>query len=497
MKNWQKWLLGLVFYGAFGFAGGGSFLMFLMVPLERWLVKLGWSQVGIDRTLGPMVYGWFVIALVVTLVYYHKVVDAKPPRPRLVYGIAGASVLAAGLVFFALLDTDLGVIASRQGSVREVTTRFTFGPYPELSQMQQLKQEGYDGVVSLLHPSIPFETVLIAREENNARQVGIPLYHFPMLPWISDNREAESNFKKLMRSSGKRYYIHCYLGTHRVALVRQWVLEGQREEGARAASVPLPATLDRGMLLTYDNKRIVVGPFPSDDEWYLSIVGTGVREVVSILDPNKPDYQPFQEKAQKVCKEAGLRFTSKPVNTQAPSVRDVQDLADYLRKTDHKVFVVGIRNGNWTWALDAALGGGGAPFPTSIRKSKFERGDLLRVNTWLILGPYPTDDEIGQLRAAGVKEIVSLLDERNKGDAPWVLREAVWSQLYGFHVTRFPVHGDTITPAQVQQVVDYLRTQSGPVYVHGFLTDKRVSAVYDAARGIQAQGGPAAPPPGN
>jgi protein tyrosine phosphatase (PTP) superfamily phosphohydrolase (DUF442 family) len=495
MKKWQKWLLGFVFYGSFGFAGGGSFLMFLMVPLEHWFITMGWSQAGIDRTLGPMVYGWFVIALAVTLVYYRKVVNTKVPRPRLAYGIAGASVLAAGLVFWAFLDTGLRVITSRQGTIRNVTARFTFGPYPELPELQKLKDQGYDGVVSLLHPTIPFETVLISREEANARQVGIKLYHFPMLPWISDNREARDGIRKLVQGSSKRYYVHCYLGTHRTNLVRAIVLEGQRE-GQQSANALLPAALDRGMLLTYDNKRIVVGPFPSDDEWYLSILSTGVREVVTILDPNKPDYQSFIEKAKKICQNSGLRFTSMPVDTQAPSARDVQNLADYVRQADHKVFVVGIHNGNWTWALDAALGGGGAPFQTSITKDKFERGELLRVNKWLILGPYPTDEEIVVLRAAGVKEMVSLLDENNKGDAPWILKEAQWSQLYGFRVMRFPVRSDTISVAQVQQVVDYLKSKPGPVYVHGFLTDKRVRAVYDAARGTQAQSGPATGPSG-
>ncbi|HEV2021074.1 MAG TPA: hypothetical protein VGQ94_00950, partial [Terriglobales bacterium] len=374
MKKWQRLLLGLVFYGSFGFAGGGSFLMFLMVPVERWLNAMGWSQTGIDRTLAPFVYGWFVIALVVTLLYYRKALAVKPPRPRLAYGIAGASVLAAVLVFFAFLDTDLKVITSRQGSVRQVSAQATFGPYPELAEMQKLKEQGYDGVISLLHPTIPFEIVLIAREEANAQQVGIKLYHFPMLPWISDNHEARENLNKLVQSSGKRYYIHCYLGTHRTNLARQWVLEGQRD-GMQTANALLPAALDRGMLLTYDNKRIVVGPFPSDDEWYLSILSTGVREVVSILDPNKPDYQPFIEKAKKICKDSALRYTSKPLDTQAPSARDVQDLAAYLRQSDQKVFVVGIRNGNWSWALDAALGGGGAPFQTPITRDKFERGE--------------------------------------------------------------------------------------------------------------------------
>lgn len=495
MQKWQKWLLGFVFFGSFGFAGGGSFLMFLMVPLEHWFLTMGWSQAGIDRTLGPMVYGWFVIALVVTLVYYRKVVNAKLPRLWLAYGIAGASVLAAGLVFAAFLNTGFAVITSRQGSVREVTSRFTFGPYPELPDLQKLKEQGYDGVISLLHPTIPFETVLIAREEANARQAGITLYHYPMLPWISDNREAREGIRKLVQASGKRYYVHCYLGTHRTNLVRAIVLEGQRE-GTQSANALLPAALDRGMLLTYYNKRIVVGPFPSDEEWYLSILSTGVREVVSILDPNRPDYQSFQEKAKKICQDSGLRFKSMPLDSQTPSVRDVQNLADYLRQADHKVFVVGIRTGNWSWALDAALGGGGAPFYTSITKEKFERGALLRVDKWLILGPYPTDEEIGQLRSAGVKEMVSLLDEQTKSDAPWILKEAVWSQLYGFRVARFPLNSERMDPVQVQRVVSYLQARPGPVYVHGFLSDRRVQAIYEAARATRAQN-LAPPPPGN
>ena len=256
MKKWQRWLLALVFYGGFGFAGGGSFLMFLMVPAERWMNSLGWSQAGIDRTLGPFVYGWFFIALAVTLLYYRKVVALRPPRPRLAYGIVGASTLTAVLVFAAFLNTGFSVITSRQGSIREVTKRFTFGPYPELAEMQKLKDQGYDGVVSLLHPTIPFEAVLIAREEGAAKLVGIKLYHFPMLPWISDNQNARDGVQKLIRGSG-RYYVHCYLGTHRTNLVRQMVLE--RGDGNQVASGLLPTALDRGMLLTYDNKRIVVG----------------------------------------------------------------------------------------------------------------------------------------------------------------------------------------------------------------------------------------------
>ncbi len=494
MKKWQKWFLSLVFYGSFGFAGGGSFLMFLMVPAERWLNAQGWSQAGIDRTLGPFVYGWFVIALAVTLLYYRKALDLKPPRPRLAYGMAGASVLAALLVFAAFLNTGFVVITSRQGSVRQLTKRFTFGPYPEAADMQRLKGQGYDGVISLLHPTIPFETVLIAREEANAQQVGIKLYHFPMLPWISDNREAREGVRRLVQGRG-RYYVHCYLGTHRVNLARSIVLEGQ-SEGTQSANALLPTALNRGMLLTYDGKRIVVGPFPSDDEWYLSILSTGIREVVSILDPNKPDYQPFIEKSKQVCKDSGLRYTSMPLDSRAPDLRAVQNIAAYVKQADHKVFVVGIRNGSWTWALDTALGGGGAPFQEPITKDKFERGELLRVNQWL-LGPYPTDDEMLRLRSAGVQDMVSLLDEHTKGDAQWILKEAQWSQLYGFRVMRFPVRSETITAVQVQQVVDYLKTRPGPVYVHGFLTDKRVRAVFEAARAVQAQSGPTGPPPGH
>jgi len=491
MKKWQKWLLSVVFYGSFGFAGGGSFLMFLMVPAERWLNAQGWSQAAIDRTLGPFVYGWFVIALAVTLLYYRKAVGVNPPRPRLAYGIAGASTLVAVLVFVAFLNTGFSVITSHQGSVREVTKRFTFGPYPDLAELQKLKSQGYDGVISLLHPTIPFETVLIEREKANAAQVGIKLYHFPMLPWISDNHDAREGVRKLIRGSG-RYYVHCYLGTHRTNLVRSIVLEGQ-QQGTQAITALTPPALDRGMLLTYSDKRIVVGPYPNDEEWFGSILRTGVREVVSILDPTNPGQQSFIEKAKKICKDSGLRYTSMPLDPSKPDPGMVQNIADYVQRADHRVFVVGIRNGNWTWALDTALGGGGAPFQETITKQKFERGELLRVNKWLILGPYPTDDEIVALRAAGVREVVSVLDEQNKDDAVWILRETLWARTYGFRMARFPLRGNPVPPGEVQKVVEYLKTQAGPVYVHAYRTDRRVRAVFEAASATQAQN--ATPPP--
>ncbi len=276
--------------------------------------------------------------------------------------------------------------------------------------------------------------------------------------------------------------------------VRSIVLEGSA--GSQVIGALLPVAFDRGILLTYNNKRIVLGPFPTDEEWYGSILRTGVREVVSIIDPKQPSHQRFLEKAKSICKDSGLRFTSMPLDPASPSARDVQNLADYLRQANHRVFVMGIRNGNWSWALDAALGGGGAPFYTTITRDKFERGALLRVDKWLILGPYPTDEEIGLLRAAGVKEMVSLLDEGNPSDAPWILKEAMWSQLYGFRVMRFAVRSEPLDAAQVQRVVDYLKTQPGPVYVHGFRSDGRVQAVYEAARATRGQN-PVPPPPGN
>jgi len=219
VTGWKKWLLILLFLGGFGFAGGGSFLLFVLVPFEHQLVAKGWTQAEIDHTLRLFVYGWFVFSFLVTTLYWWLTLSKG--RLKAAGSIALVVLLAAGFVFYEFLHSKSALIAARQGQIEEVSEHLSVGPYPNAQLLSELKRLHYDGVISLLHPAIPFEKILLEEEKTNGAQVGIQIYSVPMLPWISENKEALASIGTLIRQPGKRYYTHCYLGEHRVNLVRQ------------------------------------------------------------------------------------------------------------------------------------------------------------------------------------------------------------------------------------------------------------------------------------
>jgi len=340
----------------------------------------------------------------------------------------------------------------------------------------RLKEQGYDGVITLLHPLVPFEKVLLDEEEENGREAGIEILSFPMLPWIAENKAALDGVRKLIQGN-KRYYVHCYLGQHRANLVRNLATGGKGvdEDTVRAL---FRGGLERGTLLSYDQRRIVVGPFPTDEEWFATVLRLGVREVVVTLDPKKPQNQSWIEKTQKIARDYDFQLTSIPLDSSSPDPGAVSRIANYVKGVDHKVYVLGMRGGNWVWALDAAMGGGGA-VPRPVNREAFERGKLHQLGKKYLLGPYPTEDEIGLLRQAGVREVVSLLDDAKPGNLKWIQKEEQWTKMYGFKHTHFPVASEGNARARLQVVADYVKSQPGPFYIHGFRTDERVEGIHD------------------
>lgn len=100
------------------------------------------------------------------------------------------------------LDDVVLALTRGEHDDREVTgERLAFGGYPDAEKLQELKSQGYDGVITLLNPSIPFEKVLLEREMENGKQVGIPIHSFPMLPWISENGDSLQGIERLVNNN--------------------------------------------------------------------------------------------------------------------------------------------------------------------------------------------------------------------------------------------------------------------------------------------------------
>ena len=464
MSAWKRRLLWLVFFGSFGFAGGGAFLLFGMVPLEHKLAVSGWSQPEIDQTLSIVVYGWVLFSFLAATVYSH--LTLLRPRPRAALVVAALLAASAGYVFYEFLHVQSLMVAGKTAKIEEVSERLSFGPYPDKNQLKLLKEQGYDGVISLLHPAIPFEEVLLEEEKKNAEDVGIQFYSRPMLPWISENKAALSSILQLIRQPNMRFYVHCYLGQHRANLVRRMAGFGSSPDEA-AENHELPDHLERGLLFSYEGGRIVVGPFPSDEEWFGIVLRHGVREVVSTLNPENPDDRGRLAKMRTISRDYAFVLTERPLDRDTPDAGEVQRLANYLKKDERRVYVVGSRTDNWALALDKAMGGRVVQAST-LGQDAFARGPLIRVNDQVVLGPYPTDAEVEVLKGAGVRAVVSLLDD---DQTELIQRETRWTQESHFVFKRFPLKPGEVSRGKLEDISVYLFNQPGLTYLHTFRTD--------------------------
>jgi protein tyrosine phosphatase (PTP) superfamily phosphohydrolase (DUF442 family) len=294
---------------------------------------------------------------------------------------------------------------------------------------------------------------------------------------VSDNHAALERARELLMS-GKRYYVHCYLGQHRTNLIR--TLAAQMEL-APEFQLGLRPALERGPMYVYENGRVLVGPYPTDEEWVGKILNYGVREVISVVDGDRPENAQWIGKLKKLGETYGLTVVEKPLDSSFPEAKVTGEIAHYAKSRPHKIFIVGFRNGNWTWALDAALGGGGLRIREEVGRDSLERGKLLRAGS-LLFGPLPTDEELAVLRRAGINEFISVIDPADPENQRWIEQEQQWAKLYGFKLTQMPLPRRYYSVAQIQTVSDYLQSRTQPVYVHGFTSDVRMEILYRLAK---------------
>jgi hypothetical protein len=268
--------------------------------------------------------------------------------------VLGALIVASFATFFFLLDTDFMLALGEMNEENVEGERFTYGSYPDARKIEELKDEGYDGVITLLNPDIPFENVLLKQELANGEEADIPVYSHPMLPWIGENEKPLREITDLTTDETKRYYIHCYLGKHRVDYVRQ-TLDVAGETPAPQELEPLPKTFERGRLVSFDGEKVVLGPYPTEEEWFNFVVRRDVEEVISTLDPDNRDDAPWIEEERRIAEENGLTFTLKPLDTEAPSPEIAREIAAYAKSRDGKVYIHDFLEAERFRAVEAAL----------------------------------------------------------------------------------------------------------------------------------------------
>ncbi len=192
-------------------------------------------------------------------------------------------------------------------------------------------------MIALLSPKVPFERVLLEQEEDNGKDAGIPVYSRPMLPWITGNEASLEAIKALAAQEDKQFYIHCYLGKHRVDIVRQ-ELEAEAQDPTEG-EVDLPYRFERGQVKTYEGERIILGPYPTEEEWFEYVLRRDVDEIVSTLDPDNPQDARWIEEERRNAEDNDLKFTVMPLDPLSPDTAAVRKVVRHVRDAEGKVYV--------------------------------------------------------------------------------------------------------------------------------------------------------------
>lgn len=280
-------------FATIGFALG---TLTLLGPV-RWMTteirERGWPQ-SLEN-IGVILAILLLAATAAALAYYATERAMDSPRRWLRASLPLAVAGPAALALWAWMTPEF-MARVNSGSQRAVQESFdfTFGPYPNDEKLRQLKRTGYTAVITLLHPAvIPFEPRLLKEETAAASRAGITLIHLPMLPWVSDNAAALDSVRRLAELDDGKYYVHCYLGVDRVSVVRQVV---ESVPGIRARNLER-ATSGRSIQSLVNGKgfergtvaqlsdSVFLAPYPTAEEWNSFILGSGIRTVVSLLDP--------------------------------------------------------------------------------------------------------------------------------------------------------------------------------------------------------------------
>ncbi|MBI5236935.1 MAG: hypothetical protein HY887_00740 [Deltaproteobacteria bacterium] len=116
-----------------------------------------------------------------------------------------------------------------RGQAREITPLVLVGPYPTEREIKQLKARGVQVLVSFLNPANPAETMLEEEERRNAAKAGFEYLNFPMdflhLGDLANSEQIRLAVERLKDYTGKKIYVHCYLGRHRVAMFEKEFLK--------------------------------------------------------------------------------------------------------------------------------------------------------------------------------------------------------------------------------------------------------------------------------
>ena len=290
-------------------------LLSLTIGPSRWLANYAKKVEWNGSTESNFQQFIILILILLSLFLGYKILKSylnKEKKSKVIYVFFALTSIAISLAVFTFKPEILNANKLDISASKNENTTFEFGPYPDEEKLNQLKKEGYDGVVSLLHPLVvPAEPVLLNKEIKIAKTLDLKVISIPMLPWISENEESIAKIKKLAQTAKGKYYVHCSLGRDRAGLFKK-IVEAENKEilvksSIKHNQIKTEKPFERGPVYVVSNE-VFFTPYPTDEELFHYFLNSNIKTVVNLMNPEHPEEITWIEKEKKVILQHHQEF---------------------------------------------------------------------------------------------------------------------------------------------------------------------------------------------
>lgn len=287
---------------------------------------------------------FFFFIVIVLLSYYvtHKLAHSQNQNLKTGTLFLFGVILLVSVYIFSfkpeLLINSNAIIYVDHSSDAE----FHFGPYPDEAKMEQLKDENYTAVISLLHSMvIPAEPILMEKEIESAKKTDMKLISIPMLPWIINNDSSVAKIKEIARTYKGKYYVHCYLGKDRANVFRN-IIEKENTNILSISELGIHdiktlKTFERGKIFNLE-KNVYYTPYPTDEEFFSYLLNGRIATVVSIMDPSIEEEKIRIDTEAKIMKQYNQYFINLPMR-ETDSEDKIETLVRSIQKLKKPIVI--------------------------------------------------------------------------------------------------------------------------------------------------------------
>ncbi|QJW89604.1 hypothetical protein HNV11_09520 [Spirosoma taeanense] len=232
------------------------------------------------------------------------------------------------------------------------------------------------------------------------------------------------------------------------------------------------------------NKEFTFGPYPTAG-MLVELKKEGYVGVISLLHPAVTPFEPVLLNDERTAgRQIGINIISVPmlpwISQNEEPIRQIREIAAnpqgryyvhcYLGK-DRVNVVKRIISGNST----ASVNDEEANSSRSLNEvDRFERGPVVNLGNDVYLTPYPTDEEyLGYLIAAGVKQVVCVLEPTDSEAAQRIQQEEKTLKVYQIAYLSYPIP-EAKNDKEIAALLEKLRDLPRPLVIHRFFSDQPI-----------------------